>query len=173
MVKGFFTKIKIFFLKLFGKKIYAKGRVVLRKNATLTTSYGGKITILGGMEGFSSSCISAPGGKIVIGKNFFINRNSVIVSREEIVIGDNVAIGPNVIIYDHDHDHKKGGGYLQSKIEIGNNVWIGGNVTILRGVKIGDNAVIGAGSVIYCDVPKNSLLVQKRENTIIENGEGL
>ena len=44
-------------------------------------------------------------------------------------------------------------------IEVGNNVWIGGNVVVLPGVKIGDNCVIGAGSVVVKDIPENSVAV--------------
>lgn len=85
----------------------------------------------------------------------------------QIVIGDDVQFSPNVMVYDHDHDYKAKGGvksmkYKTSPIFIGNNVWIGANSIILRGVRIGDNAVIGAGCIVNKDVPDNTVLVQKR-----------
>lgn len=80
-------------------------------------------------------------------------------------------MGPNVLIYDHDHDFRKEEGlkklkYKTAPVDIGDNVWIGANTIILRGTKIGNNCVIGAGSVIKGCYPDNSIVVQKR-NTII------
>ena len=78
---------------------------------------------------------------------------------------------PNVQIYDHDHDFRveggvKAGKYKTAPVEIGNNVWIGANTIILRGTKIGDNAVIGAGCVVKGEVPAGAVLVQKRVSEI-------
>lgn len=107
--------------------------------------------------------------KVVIGKNFFLNYNSIIVSRKSLIIGDNVQIGPNVLIYDHDHDFEqeiKTGEkvYKSDDIVIGDNVWIGAGSIILKGVKIGDNCKIAAGSIVNKDVANNTLFVQKRDN---------
>ena len=72
-------------------------------------------------------------------------------------IGDNVFIGPNVSIYTACHpleaEHRNTFDEWTEPVTIGNNVWIGGSVTILPGVSIGDNAVIGAGSVVTRSVP--------------------
>lgn len=66
----------------------------------------------------------------------------MILCHESVIIGKNVMLEPNVVIIDHDHDYNKTG-----KIEIGNNVWIDAGAIILRGAKIGDNAVIGTGII--------------------------
>lgn len=104
--------------------------------------------------------------RLIIGNNVFINRNTIITARKSIIIGDNVTIGPNVAIYDHDHDIYHRGGYISDDIEIKKNVWIGANVIILKGVTIGDNSVIASGSIVTKNVPSNTVLIQKRQNTI-------
>ncbi|HEM4423781.1 TPA: acyltransferase [Streptococcus suis] len=105
---------------------------------------------------------------VKIGENFSMSHNCMIVAWQKIEIGDNVQFGPGVLIYDHDHDYKDPGGlsaekYKVSPISIGNNVWIGANVIVLRGSKIGDNCVIAAGTVIKGEYPENSLIYQKHE----------
>lgn len=108
-----------------------------------------------------------------IGNNSSINSNNMIACHERIEIGSNVQFSPNVQIYDHDHDYKTEGGiktgkYTTAPIVIGNNVWIGSNSVVLKGTTIGDNCVIGAGSVINGDIPSNTVVVQKRVTMIKE-----
>lgn len=98
------------------------------------------------------------GGKITIGNNSFINTNVAITSLESITIGDRVKIANNVVIVDHDHDYQNNmNEYLRQAVVIGNDVWIGANVVILKGVHIGNHAVIAAGSVVNHDVPENTV----------------
>lgn len=101
------------------------------------------------------------GSQISIGENFVGNYNLTILDEGEVSIGDNVFIGPNVSIYTVVHAleaSQRNAGVMRSRpVGIGNNVWIGGNVVILPGVVIGDNAVIGAGSVVTRDVPESVL----------------
>ena len=111
------------------------------------------------------------GAECFIGNNSSINSNNMVACHEKIVIGDNVQLSPNVQIYDHDHDFRVTGGLAKMKfkttpVEIGNNVWIGANTVILRGTKIGDNSVIGAGCVLKGIYPANSVVVQKRTTLI-------
>ena len=73
------------------------------------------------------------------------------------LIGENVAIAPEVIIRDSD-DHQIVGSKKTSPINIGNHVWIGTRAMILKGVSIGDNSVIAAGSIVTHDVPSNCLV---------------
>ena len=109
-------------------------------------------------------------GQIKIGKNFFLNNNGYIVSHEKISIGNNVIIGPNVVLVDHDHQFSKNEisktNFNKKEIIIGNNVWIGANCVILKGTKIGDNSIIGAGSVIHGEYNSNSLIIQKRVTSV-------
>lgn len=103
------------------------------------------------------------GRQISIGKRFFANFNFVVLDEARITIGDDCFIGPNVSIYTacHSTDPVKRNSRQEwaEPVTIGNNVWIGGSVTILPGVNIGDNVTIGAGSVVVHDLPSNSVAV--------------
>lgn len=97
-------------------------------------------------------------GKTVhIGDRCYFNSNTFFVDDYDIYIGDHVLFGPNVTISTTGHPvdpELRGGGAMYSfPVHIGNNVWIGSNVVVMPGVTIGDNAVIGAGSVVTKDVP--------------------
>lgn len=104
------------------------------------------------------------GGVLSLGSKCFVNRNCIIASHERIKIGDNVKIGPGTYIYDHDHAGPNK--YKTKPINIEDNVWIGAGCIILKGVTIGKNAVISAGSVIVKDVPANAVVIQKKESDI-------
>ena len=97
------------------------------------------------------------GYNITVGDNFYTNTNCCILDCAKITIGNNVWIGPNVGIYTPNHafdSKERADGYEKSlPIEIGDNVWIGGGVTIIGGVKIGQNSIIGAGSVVTKNIP--------------------
>lgn len=101
------------------------------------------------------------GCNIKIGANFYSNHNLLILDAGEVVFGDNVLIGPNCSFYTPKHplDAKTRNKGLDCSmpIKVGNNVWICGNVTVLAGVSIGDNSVIGAGSLVNKDIPPNVL----------------
>lgn len=99
------------------------------------------------------------GYNITVGDNFYANTNCTILDCAKITIGNNVLIGPNVSLYTPNHaidaEERKEGFERSLPINIGDNVWIGGSVTIVPGVTIGDNTIIGAGSVVTKDVPAN------------------
>lgn len=99
------------------------------------------------------------GINITLGKNVFINSNCKFQDQGGITIGDNVLIGHNVVIatINHDLNPKKRADMYPKPVKIGNNVWIGSNVVILGGVTIEEGAVIGAGSIVTKDVPKNAV----------------
>ena len=103
------------------------------------------------------------GYNIEIGNNFYINHNCVILDCAKVTFGDNVFIGPNCGFYTATHpinaEERNSGLESAKPISIGNNVWIGGNVTVLPGVEIGDNTIIGAGSVVTKNIPKNVVAV--------------
>lgn len=102
------------------------------------------------------------GCNIYIGENFFANFNLTILDEASVTFGDNVFIGPNVSIYTACHpldpEARNTGVEWAEAVTIGNNVWIGGNVTILPGVTVGDNVVIGAGSVVTKDVAPDTVV---------------
>lgn len=99
------------------------------------------------------------GYNIEIGENFYSNHNLIILDPAKVTFGDNVFIGPNCAFYTPEHPldaetRNKGLEYAYP-IKVGSNVWFGGNVVVLGGVTIGDNTVIGAGSVVTKDIPSN------------------
>lgn len=96
------------------------------------------------------------GAKLTIGSGY-ANTNTKIDCYEEINIGNDVAISHNVIIRDSDNHSITGQSAFSAPIIIGNHVWIGMNAIILKGVTIGDGAVIAAGSIVTHDIPPNSL----------------
>ena len=97
------------------------------------------------------------GKNITIGDNVYINFGCVILDCGDISIGENTLIGPNAGIYAANHSthysERIQGGCYGKGISIGKNVWLGGDVKILQGVHIGDNSIIGCGSVVTKDVP--------------------
>lgn len=115
-----------------------------------------------------NGCIISPfycdyGSNIEIGDNFFANMNLVILDGAKVTIGNNVFIAPNVGIYTAGHPldvaQRNAGLEYAYPVTIGNNVWIGAQVCILPGVTIGDNTVIGGGSVVTKDIPSNVVAV--------------
>ena len=116
------------------------------------------------------------GGKNVhFGNSVYANFNLTLVDDCDIFVGDNVMFAPNVTVATATHPINP---VLRSKqaqynlpVHIGNNVWIGANTVILRGTVIGDNCVIGAGSIIRGDFPADSVIIQKRATEICETSE--
>lgn len=100
----------------------------------------------------------------------YMNSNSKINCFNKISIGNNVAISENVIIRDSDNHDILYDGYEKSKpIKIGNNVWIGLNAVILKGVTIGEGSIVAAGAVVTKDVPPNCLVAGIPARVIKEN----
>ena len=101
------------------------------------------------------------GFNIHIKNNVFINYGTYILDSSPILIGNNVNIAPNVCISCVGHAinpiKRRQGVLISSPIIIGDNVWIGANSFINGGVKIGNNSVIGAGSIVTKNVLQNSL----------------
>lgn len=109
-------------------------------------------------------CFTAPfwcdyGYNIEIGEDFYANHNCVILDCAKVTFGSHVFIAPNCCFSTAGHPldvrQRNEGLEFASPILVGNNVWIGANVTVLPGVKIGDNAIIGAGSVVTKNIPPN------------------
>ena len=95
------------------------------------------------------------GKNIHLGKHVFINMGCKFQDQGGIFIGDGALIGHNVVLatLNHAMSPKDRATMVPASIHIGRNVWIGANATVLPGVTIGDNSVIGAGSVVTKDIP--------------------
>ena len=103
------------------------------------------------------------GSNISIGDNVYINFGCIILDCNEVTIGENTLIGPNAGIYAANHsihyEERIKGGCIGLPIHIGKNVWLGGDVKIVPGVSIGDNSIIGTGSIVTKDIPNDVIAV--------------
>lgn len=119
-----------------------------------------------------ASIVIFEGGSLTLGKNSYMNQ-SLIQCASSITIGDNCAIAGDVLIQDTDfhtvldeNGHEKP---VSKPIVIGNNVWICAKATILKGVTIGDGAIVAAGAVVTKSVPPHSLVAGNPAKVIREN----
>lgn len=145
--------------------------IIHRYNALSPSDKAGRLDILRGLLGHigdDAIIINQPfycdyGKQIRVGKRFFANFHFTVLDEAEVTIGDDCFIGPNVSIYTACHStdpvERNTRNEWAEPVTIGNNVWIGGSVTILPGVTIGDNVTIGAGSVVSKDIPSNVVAV--------------
>lgn len=151
----FVTKIYLINCDKVGKMVFTKGRPQIKNKGTL---------IIGNYNSFwsniSDTRLSAqPGGYLQIGDYNYIN-GAIISASSRVILGNNIKIGPQTMIMDSDfhdiYDHNKEG--VSADIIIDNNVWIGAKCTILKGVHIGEGAVVGVGSIVTKDVPANAII---------------
>jgi maltose O-acetyltransferase len=102
------------------------------------------------------------GQNIHLGDHVYLNVQCTILDCNEVHIGHHVMIGPNVQIYTAAHDLRAAariqGWEVAKSIVIEDNVWIGGGAILLPGVRIGRNAVVGAGAVVTRSVPANTVV---------------
>lgn len=112
------------------------------------------------------------GQNIEIGDNVYLNFQCVILDCNKVRISDHTMIGPNVQIYTAAHDLQAEtriqGWEVAKPITIAEKVWIGGGAILLPGVKIGRNAVVGAGAVVSKDVPANTIVAGNPARVIRE-----
>ena len=101
-------------------------------------------------------------GKLILHDGVFINNSCSFNCMERIEIGNGTMMGEGVRFYDHDHVYTaekiEKWQWTTAPIRVGKDCWIGSNVTILKGVTIGDNTIIGAGCLIRNDIPSNSVV---------------
>ena len=105
----------------------------------------------------SSLHLDAPGARLLIGDGVRLTARVRITCREEVVIGDGTYLAWDVSITDTDY-HRCDGGRCDAPVRIGAGVWIGARALVLKGVTIGDGAVVAAGSVVTDDVPAGALV---------------
>lgn len=148
------------------------GNKYLSKSAVethLKIEEGGLLEVVSHFIVYAGSLIHiTKGGHLKLGEGSFINENVRITCGSKIVIGDGTAIGPGVIIRSVD-GHQLEGSLPSKSIIIGSHVWIGERAIILKGVNIGDGAVIGAGSIVVSDIPAHTLAVGVPAKVIKEN----
>ncbi len=115
------------------------------------------------------------GHHVHFGKNVYANFNLTLVDDTHIYVGDYTMFGPNVTIATAGHpicpELREKGLQYNMPVRIGKNCWIGANAVILPGITIGDNVVIGAGSVVTKDIPSNVVAVGNPCRVLREVGE--
>lgn len=97
------------------------------------------------------------------GKNVYVNYNLTAVDDTHIYVGDNTMMAPNVILASAAHpldpEERRKGYQYNKPVHIGKNCWLGAGVIVVPGVSIGDDTVIGAGSVVTKDIPSGVVAV--------------
>lgn len=115
------------------------------------------------------------GHHVHFGKNIYANYNLTLVDDTHIYVGDCTMFGPNVTVATAGHpilpELREKGYQYNSPVRIGRNCWLGAGVVVLPGVTIGDNVVVGAGSVVTKDLPSNVVAVGNPCRVLREVGE--
>lgn len=153
------------------EELNAVKEIIHRYNSISPSATRERLSILKGLLGQIGDdevIINQPfycdyGKQISVGRRFFANFNLTVLDEAQVTIGDDCFIGPNVSIYTACHStdpvERNTRREWAEPVTIGDNVWIGGSVTILPGVSIGNNVTIGAGSVVAKDIPDNVVAV--------------
>lgn len=118
---------------------------------------------------YGADIVVFKGAELNLGNNSYINSNCLIRCKERISIGENCAIAHSFIVMDSDFHQSNSDNEMTAAVYIGNHVWIGARVTILKGVRIGDGAIIAAGAVVIRDIPPRCLAVGNPARIVKEN----
>lgn len=177
-VLGFAIRIRL------GNNIHGDGEILYKKSDSFSIHNSASLTLNGNLNlshgnnkrisllrmdensvlecaGFNfmygADIILFKGAHLKLGKDSFINSDCKIRCHKEITIGDGCAISHDFTVMDSDA-HELNGSRNTNPVHIGDHVWIGTRVTILKGVTVGDDAVIAAGALVTKDVPAGSLV---------------
>ena len=172
VVSVLYTMIRMFILKLIrGGDLQVAPVERFSPNVVFEMNKGAKVTLEKGVRIHSGTKIKIrKNAKLFMGADAKINYNCIIACHDSVSIGEGTEFGPSVYVYDHDHDYRAGlkeNKFLSAPVEIGKNCWIGANTVILRGTKLGDDCVVGAGCVIKGEYPAGSVIVQKRQTDVL------
>lgn len=176
-MKEFIKRLKIIYRFLFPKKPCAiLGRNVrfdYRSCVYNLSTDPKKISIGDGCRIDGTLTVWKNGGEIIIGKNSYIGLDTRVWSAKKIKIGDNVQIAHNVNIFDNNihsinpdirrkefifHYENDDSDLKGEEIIIENDVWIGTQVVVLKGVRIGENSIVGSGSIVTKSIPSNKIV---------------
>lgn len=148
--------------------LWCDGKINIGERCEFGFNYGGMFAF-----GMCELQTRTKNSVINIGNNVLTNNNLKIIARGTVDIGDDCLIGENVTIMDHNahgvkpSERRTSAGTVKDVV-IGKNVWIGNNVTILPGSKIGDNCILAVGCVVKGNIPAN-VIVQGNPGVIVKN----
>jgi lipopolysaccharide O-acetyltransferase len=158
---GFFTSIYLLISLLATKFFYPNARLLrlpyfIRKNGVF--HLGKSFT-----SGRSLRIDIHHDGTLIIGDHVEFNDQCQISCAHKLTIGSRVLVASKVFISDHDHNYRCTGspndwGLISQEVSIGDDCWIGNNVSILKGVKLGSRCIVGSGSVVTKSFPNNSII---------------
>lgn len=147
----------------YGENLKARGGVIIERFQCSSIEIGNNCTFNSSsrfnFRGINHKCIiqtGCPGARIVIG-NYCGFSGVSIVADKEVIIEDHVTVGANAIIGDRD-DHSEIYGTEPRSVHICKHAWIGMNATIMKGVTIGEYAIVGAGAIVTKDVPPRAIV---------------
>lgn len=150
-----------------------KRNVAGKHNLFMIRGKTGKIRFSGKTTIRNFVTFNASNGLIEFGENVGVNSYCSINAQVSVTIGNNSMLGEGVRIYDHNHKFDGKSlmsklGYDRAPVSIGENVWIGSNTVIMKGVKIGNNSVVGAGSIVTKDIPPRTCFIGKQQPVLKE-----
>ncbi len=135
------------------------GAVTLEHSGGGRIVFGHKVWLWPGVKLDVCSADPSRPARLVLGDGVSVGDRTQIHAGERVEIGAGTLISWDCVIMDRDYHHPDGGAERTAPVRIGRNVWIGCRSIILKGVTIGDGAVIGAGAVVTRDVPAGMLAV--------------
>jgi acetyltransferase-like isoleucine patch superfamily enzyme len=161
--RAWLNSFKVYFAVFFNGNVCLGSNCFFSRNVSLSATDGGSISIGNNVSLSHDVTIVARGGRIIISDDVFIGPGSMIVAISEIFIGHDSLVAEHVTIRDQSHRTSsipyRLSGFDTSPVTIGKNVWIGAKVSILKGVSIGDSAVIGAHALVLSSISANKLAV--------------
>ncbi|MGY3213738.1 acyltransferase [Mucilaginibacter sp. HD30] len=171
------VKVKHAYQLSAGKNLILDDNVSINALSVSGIKLGDNVSIARDAILFCTGVIAQKGTGITIGDRTGIGARAFIAGQGGVTIGSDVITGPNIQIFSENHNFNdasltiKEQGVTRQPTVIGNNCWLGGGITVLAGVTIGDGCVIAAGSVVTKSVPSNSIVAGVPAKVIKTRGE--